>query len=114
MHNLKTSVIAKYFKTTSKLNDVGKTYLESAKDRETAQDNLFKVYQSYSLFATILSYAVLILGIFLVLKFKNYTGVLLMPLALVIPFSFRWSMSQVLNISSHEYYEWRKKRDQKQ
>ena len=114
MHNLKTLVIAKYFKATSKLNDVGKTYLKSAKDKETAQDNLFKVYQSYSLFATILSYAVLILGIFLVLKFKNYTALILMPLSLVIPFSFKWSMSQVLNISSHEYYEWYKKRKQKQ
>lgn len=113
MHNLKTLVIAKYFKATSKLNDVGKTYLQSAKDKETAQDNLFKVYQSYSLFATILSYAVLILGIILVLKFKNYTGVMLMPLALVIPLSFKWSMSQVLNISSQEYYEWYKKRKQK-
>ena len=113
MSDLKSKFITKYNESMRHLHKVGDQYLESASNNEKAQDNLFKVYHGYAIASIVISYSLLIGAIIAVVAYHHYAWVIAMPLAVMLPKSFQWSMQNVLNIDATEYYNWKKEQKDK-
>ena len=113
MSELKSKFITKYNESMNHLHKVGDQYIDNAQDNEKAKDNLFKVYHGYAIASIIIAYGLLIGAIIAVLVFHHYAWIAAMPLAIILPKSFQWSMQNVLNIDATDYYNWKKAKKEK-
>lgn len=113
MSDLKLKFITKYNESMNHLHKVGDQYVDNSHDNEKAKDNLFKVYHGYSIASVIIAYGVLIGAIVAVLVYHHYAWIVAMPLAVMLPKSFQWSMQNVLNIDQAAYYHWRQEKKDK-
>lgn len=113
MSDLKSKLIIKYNESMNHLHKVGDQYIDNAHDNEKAKDNLFKVYHGYAIASIIISYGLLIGAIIAVLVYHHYGWIIVMPLAVILPRSFQWSMQNVLNIDQAAYYHWRQEKKDK-